>query len=395
MKPERDPAAGPRRRVAFVITRSDSIGGAQLHVLELARALGQAGHAVAVFVGGDGPFISRLREAGVSVWPIADLVREIDPAAELRALAQLRTAMRAFNPDLITAHSTKAGWLARVIGSAMRIPVLFTVHGWLFTSGKLSARQQVARLAELGTGPLADRLMAVSEHDKQIGVEHGIAQASGFSVVHNSLPDNPDTLRADPSRSPPRLVMVARFDYPKDPITLIHALAQLRELAWTCELIGDGPDRPQVEAALRETGLESRIELLGTRDDVPERLAAAQVFLLSSMREGFPISILEAMRAGLPVVASDVGGIAEAVLDGETGKLVAPAAVPELAAALAPLLGDSELRRRWGQAGRRRFVSEFGFETHVRRAWAVYAEVIERGSKSLPAKLWSRLSARS
>jgi glycosyltransferase involved in cell wall biosynthesis len=374
-----------------VITRSDSIGGAQLHVLELARALQQAGHVVAVFVGGDGDFIPRLREADLPVWPIPDLVREVDPVAELRALGQLRTAMRAFNPDLISTHCTKAGWLGRVIGSVMRIPVLFTVHGWLFTTGKLSPWEQVTRFAEWSTGPLADRLLAVSEHDRQIGVEHGIARAEAFRVVHNSLPDNSDSLRADPSRSPPRLVMVARFDYPKDPITLFHALRELRELPWTCELIGDGPDRPKIEAALRETGLEQRVELLGTRDDVPERLAAAQVFLLLSMREGFPISILEAMRAGLPVVASDVGGISEAVIDGETGKLVPPASVPELVTALKPLLGDPELRKRWGHAGRARFVSDFGFETHVRRAWAVYAEVIEQGSKPLPTKLWSRL----
>jgi glycosyltransferase involved in cell wall biosynthesis len=392
--PERDPREGPRRRIAFVITRSDSIGGAQLHVLELARALQDAGHTVAVFVGGDGPFIPRLREAGIPVWPIPDLVREIDPLAELRALAQLRTAMRAFHPDLITTHSTKASWLGRTVGAAMRIPVLFTVHGWLFRPGKLGRYEQVTRFAEWITAPLADRIMTVSEQDKAIGVEHGVAPPEAFRVVHNALPDLPadePSLRADPSASPPRLVMVARFIYPKDPVTLIRALDHLRELEWSCELIGDGPDRPKVEAGLREAKLEDRVALLGTRDDVPERLGAAQIFVLVTMREGLPISVLEAMRAGLPVVAAAVGGIPEVVIDGETGALVPPAAPAELAAALEPLIRDAELRRAQGHAGRARFEAEFGFETHLRRVWAVYVETIEGGSRPLARKLGQRL----
>lgn len=375
-----------------MITRSDSIGGAQLHVQELARALQDAGHVVMVFVGGDGPFVARLHEIGVPVWPIPDLVREINPIAEVRALAQLRAALRSFNPELITTHSSKAGWFGRALGSIMRVPVLSTVHGWLFTPGKLSPAEQVTRFAEWSTAPLADAIMTVSESDKRLGVEHGIARAEAFRVVHNSVPDVEPALRADPGVSPPRLVMVARLAAPKDPITMLHALARLRELDWSCELIGDGPDRRAVEAAVRETRLQDRVALLGTRDDVPERLAAAQVFMLVTKREGFPISVLEAMRAGLPVVASDVGGISEAVLDGETGTLVPPSTVPELAAALEPLIRDPQLRREWGQAGRARFVEEFGFETHVRRAWAMYAEVIEHGSRPLAAKLWSRVS---
>jgi glycosyltransferase involved in cell wall biosynthesis len=120
--------------------------------------------------------------------------------------------------------------------------------------------------------------------------------------------------------------------------------------------------------------LVERVTLAGTRDDVPQRLAGAQLFMLITKREGFPIAILEAMRAGLPVVASDVGGIAEALVDGQTGSLVRPEQPEQLAAALAPLLRDPALRRRWGQAGRARFGEEFEFQTHLRRVWAVYWE---------------------
>jgi glycosyltransferase involved in cell wall biosynthesis len=370
---EREPSSDPPQRVAFVITRSDVIGGAQLHVFELARALRAAGHVVTVFTG-EGPFIDKLRAVDVPVWPVPELIRAIDPITDARAIARLHTALRAFGPDLISTHSTKAGWLGRVVGKAMRVPVLVTAHGWLLEHGRLAAWQRVAKLAEQATAPLADAILCVSEYDRRLALTHRIAPADKLRVVHNALPDTQVAL-ADPEVSPPKLVMVARFEPPKDPLTAVAALARLRGLDWSCELIGDGPMRPEVERAIAEHGLEDRIQLAGTRDDVPARLAQAQVFMLITRREGFPISVLEAMRAGLPVVASDVGGIAEAVVEGETGSLVRPGDPAALADALAPLLRDPQLRSRQGRAARTRFVEEFGFATHLRRIWAVYAEL--------------------
>ncbi|MFV8751677.1 glycosyltransferase family 4 protein [Nannocystaceae bacterium ST9] len=373
---EREPSSDPPRRIAFVITRSDVIGGAQLHVFELAKALHALGHQVTVMTG-EGPFVDKLRAVGVPVWPVPELIRAIDPITDARAIAKLYTALLAFNPDLISTHSTKAGWLARAVGKTLGVPVLVTAHGWLLEQGRLAAWQRVAKLAEQTTAPLADVILCVSNYDRELALRHRIAPAAKLRVVHNALPEA-DAPQADPGRSPPKLVMVARFEEPKDPLTAIAALARLRALEWTCELIGDGPMRPQVERAIAEQGLADRIVLAGTRDDVPQRLAEAQVFMLITRREGFPISILEAMRAGLPVVASAVGGIAEAVVEGETGALVEAGDPAALAGALEPLLRDAGLRTKLGQAGRRRFVAEFEFATHLRRIWAIYAELCER-----------------
>jgi glycosyltransferase involved in cell wall biosynthesis len=370
---EREPSSDPPQRIAFVITRSDVIGGAQLHVFELARGLRAAGHVVTVITG-EGPFIDKLRAAEVPVWPVPELIRAIDPITDARAIARLHTALRAFNPDLISTHSTKAGWLGRVVGKAMGVPVLVTAHGWLVEPGRLATWQKIAKLAERASAPLADAILCVSDYDRQLALDHRIAPADKLRMVHNALPDSEVAL-ADPGVSPATLVMVARFESPKDPLTAIAALARLRGLEWSCELIGDGPMRPQVERAIAEQGLGDRITLAGMRDDVPTRLAQAQVFMLITRREGFPIAVLEAMRAGLPVVASDVGGIAEAVVEGETGSLVRPGDPAALADALVPLLRDPTLRLHQGRAGRQRFVDEFGFATHLRRIWAVYAEL--------------------
>jgi len=372
--PEREPSRDPPQRIAFVITRSDVIGGAQLHVFELARALRAAGHHVTVMTG-EGPFVDKLRAVGVPVWPVPELIRAIDPITDARAVARLHLALRAFNPDLISTHSTKAGWLGRVVGKLLGVPVLVTAHGWLLEPGRLEPWQRVAKLAERASAPLADAILCVSEYDRKLALQHRIAPAAKLRMVHNALPEGPEFPLADPSRSPAKLIMVARFEAPKDPLTALAALARLRALDWSCELIGDGPMRPEVERAIADADLRDRVQLAGTRDDVPVRLAEAQLFMLITRREGFPIAVLEAMRAGLPVVASDVGGIAEALSDGETGALVRPGDPEALADALAPLLRDPALRLQQGRAGRQRFLAEFAFATHLRRIWAVYAEL--------------------
>jgi glycosyltransferase involved in cell wall biosynthesis len=217
---ERDPSADRPHRIAFVITRSDAVGGAQIAVLELARALQAAGQIVRVFVGGEGPYVSRLRDAGVPTTTIPAMIRELDARAELRAFVQLLTALRRFEPELISTHSSKAGILGRVLGLGLRVPVVVTAHGWLLTPGQLSARQQLIRLAEAATAPLAQRLIAVSEHDRRIALGHRVVPAHKIAVVHNALPDVAATLLAKPERTPPRIIMVARLEAPKDPLTV-------------------------------------------------------------------------------------------------------------------------------------------------------------------------------
>ncbi|MCA9681209.1 MAG: glycosyltransferase family 4 protein [Myxococcales bacterium] len=381
----RDPAADPPKRLAFVITRSDSVGGAQVCVQGLAEGMRDAGHRVRVFVGAppgvEAPFVDRMRDAGLDVETLPQLVREIRPGTDLRGLLQLRAALARFDPDLVSAHSTKAGWLARAAAKSLGKPAIFTAHGWLFGPGPLRGRAWVARHAEWVTAPLADAVVTVSEWDRNAALAHGVVHPDKMVTVYNAVPDLPLALRADPKGEPPRLVAVARLEEPKDPLTLLEAAALVRqrlgERGWTLDLIGDGPLRPKVEARLAALDLGERVRLLGTRDDVPAQLAAAQVFILPSRHEGFPISILEAMRAGLPVVSSDVGGVSEALgRAGDRGRLVTPGDPAALADALTELITDPELRARLGAAARADYEARFTFEQHLHRTWAVYRSVL-------------------
>jgi glycosyltransferase involved in cell wall biosynthesis len=175
-----------------------------------------------------------------------------------------------------------------------------------------------------------------------------------------------------------RIVCVARLDAPKDHALLLKALATVKGVTWVLELIGDGPLTDEVQQMVRALGLTDRVLFSGLCNDVPARLARADVFVLVSNWEGLPLSILEAMRASLPVVASNVGGVAESVTDGMTGYLVPKGDREVLADRLARLLGDAALRRQMGRAGRDVYECEFGFETMYQRTQQVYCDVIRR-----------------
>jgi glycosyltransferase involved in cell wall biosynthesis len=190
------------------------------------------------------------------------------------------------------------------------------------------------------------------------------------------MPDVAPNRRADPGRTPVRLVMVARFGAQKDHPTLLRALAGLQDHAWELDLIGDGPLRAETESLAASLGLGDRVRFLGQRTDVDQILATAQISLLVTNWEGFPLSILESMRAGLPVVASSVGGIGESVRDDENGYLVPRGDVESVRDRVERLLTWPGLRARMGANGRTRYEREFTLSHNVNRTLDVYRGVL-------------------
>ncbi len=191
------------------------------------------------------------------------------------------------------------------------------------------------------------------------------------------VPELPDEYRAPGNGDPARLIMVARFSEPKDQLLLLRALAGLgTEADFEVLFAGEGELEPRVCEAAEKLGLAPQVRFLGTRSDVPTLLARAQVFVLASRWEGFLLTIVGAMRAGLPVVASDVGGSREAVVEGKTGFLVARGDAEMLRDRLRRLLLDAELRARMGVAGHARFNKYFTLQQMLSKTKQVYYEVL-------------------
>lgn len=355
-------------RVLYMITRAD-LGGAQIHVLDLLAGFRNLIDPV-VAVGEEGFFTEAVRDLGIPCHIVPNLVHPPRPVRDLRALWETVSLIRRVNPDLVHAHTSKAGVIARLAARWTGKPSVFTAHTWCFAEGTSWKWRFLGVPAERLAGSLGSAIINVSDANKMLALRHHIGRAGRLIRVWNGIADV--WQRAHPGDNGiPTIVTVARFAPQKDHELLLRAAASL-DVPFEIVFVGDGPTESRVRALARELGISDRIQLLGPRLDVPDILAAAQVFALPSKWEGFPLSILEAMRAGLPVIASDVGGVAEAVIDGTNGILVPSGDVGALRAGLRELLTNAALRERMGRAGRHLYESNFTVEAMLQQTLAVY-----------------------
>jgi sugar transferase (PEP-CTERM/EpsH1 system associated) len=321
-----------------------------------------------------------LREPG----DLAPLVEAVGaPVEALRARGRVRTSVKLVRsllrtrPHVLHTHNPLPHQLGAIARVALRLPVLVhTKHGrnfphdpWAVRVGRWSSRA-------------SDVVVPVSQDAADVarGVER--VPASKILVIPNGV----DTARFRPPAAPRTAacaVTVARLDPVKDIPGLLEAVAIVRRRRpdFRLAVVGEGPDRPRIEEARRRLGLVEAVSLLGSRSDVPERLAEASVFLLGSVSEGISMTLLEAMAAGLPIVATDVGGNGEVVAHGETGVLVPPRDPSALADAVTGLLADPARLAAMGTAGRRRAEERFSVEAMVRRYERLYSELLSRARR--------------
>ena len=362
--------------IVYAITRADAVGGATIHVRDLAGAMIARGHRATVLVGGQGSVTELLAAAGIPFRSVPSLRRAIHPVADLRALAETTALLRELAPDLVSAHTAKAGWVARAASARLGLPAIYTPHGWSLGPRVSPAAGVFFATIERVASRWARVIVCVCESEKELALSQSVAPASKLAVVYNGVGDVGPELRAHPEAGPVRLCSVARFQAPKDHATLLRALASLRSRDWRLDLVGDGPLEGEMRALAAALGIAGQVNFLGYQREPACALARAHVFVLSSRSEAFPRSVLEAMRAGLPVVASDVGGVGEAVAAGVHGLLV-PAQDPvALAAAAGKLIADPSLRQRLGAAARTAYESRFRAERMVEDTLAIYNSVL-------------------
>jgi glycosyltransferase involved in cell wall biosynthesis len=360
-------------RVLYVITRAER-GGAQMHLLDL--ALGMGGKFEIHLATGEEGFLTRAcRENVIAVHVIPHLKRDIRPLSDMKAVWGLRRLMRRIQPDLVHAHTFKAGFLGRFAANQLKIPSIYTAHMWPFGGAVPLSWRLVAPVCERLAAHWCDRIISVSALAAENAARYGIGRRSQVVAILNGIFDDPQRASLDHDKGL-TCTMVARFTHFKDHEVLLRAFARVPGKV-TLRLVGDGETFAAAQKLADELGIRGRVQFEGARGDVPEILAQSDIFVLASRTETLPISILEAMRAGLPVIASDVGGVSEEVIDGETGILVTQGSVDEMAAALTRLLADKAMRIAMGQAGRRRFEQFFRAGEMIERTRAVYTEVWE------------------
>jgi glycosyltransferase involved in cell wall biosynthesis len=343
-------------------------------LLPLMRGIRARGHEV-IGVSADGPLLDIARADGFRIAPIP-FARNLSPPAQWRAFRALVALMRAERPDLVHAHMPISGFLARLAARVAGVPrVAYTCHGFLFNQPSPWPRRAISLLMEWLGGRLTDVYMTVSTEEaadaRRLHIaRHATAIGNGRDPArYHPDPEARTRLRAELGISENRVVVVAvsRLVRHKGFPELLAAMRGIEAELWVVgeRLSSDhGEDLEPYFAAAAPLG---RLRRLGYREDVPAILAAADIFALPSHFEGLPMSVIEAMLTGLPVIATDISGPREQVLSNVTGLLVPPMRVPELAEALRRLAGDAALRGRMGEAGRARALALYDEEKVVAR----------------------------
>ena len=366
--------------ILYLITRAE-MGGSQTHVLDLLQGFRDRFH-LSLATGEEGFLTEEARRRNIPVYVLPNLVQPLKPKQDFRALFDVTSLLRKLKPDLIHCHTSQAGIIGRTAARLAGVPAIFTAHTWSFAEGTSKLWKLVGTPSERLAARWTDTVIAVSNSNRELAIRRNVVKSNRIVTVHNGVADT--RWRAQPGRAgTPRITMVARFAPQKNQAQLLHALAAVTVCLSLC-FIGDGPTRPEAEALANSLGIADRVTFAGVRTDTDRILADSDIFVLSTNWEGFPITILEAMRAGLPVIASDVDGVREAVIDESTGVLVPRGDLETLTAKLTLLLSDPALRERLGQAGRDRYEAEFTQKIMLDRIASVYSGAVlnTRGSKA-------------
>jgi len=377
-----------RVRRILLLTTSLAEGGAETVVKNLAVALRSEGHTVSVVsMLEPTAFTEELVAAGI---PVVSLFMNRS-GANLRGIARFFAYLRSFHPDIIHAHMFHASMLARLARIVLRTPVVCTVHSeiecsQLKKSGRI--REWIYRL----TDRASNCTTGVSHRVRDRYLTRRIVRNSIMPVIENGVdPDRfkPDTDNRMKMRTKLGLsnlfiwLAVGRLEDPKDYLRMVRAFRPIYERWPSARLViaGEGRLRGQIETAIVDANLQAAVTLLGSRQDVPDLMNAADAFVLCSEWEGCQLVLLEAGAAGLPAVATDVGAAPQIVIPDRTGFLVPPRDTEALTGAMLRLLDVPASRRmEMGEQARLHIVNHYSIRSVHRHYEQVYEDVLARNS---------------
>jgi len=361
-------------KILYLVTKSEA-GGAQTHIYQLSKYFIEKGNKVAIMGYPGGWLEEEVGKLGIKFYPNRHFSNIPDPIRIFKALKEIKKAVEDFKPDLISCHSTAAGFVGR-LAVRNKIPTIFTAHGWAFTKGTPFLRKYLAILIERVAGRFCSKIICVSDFDKNLALKYKIVSKEKIITIHNGVESQ---YFEHFEHSNIQIVFIGRLAQPKDPLLLLKSFNDLSfELKDKTQIsiIGEGPKREELEKFIRKNKLEGKIRLFGNvpREEVFEILKKSDIFVLISNWEGFPYTIIEALSCGLAIVASEVGGVKEAV--DNCGILVKRGSKEEIKNALGKLLKNPSLVREMGQSAQEKAKKEFSLDKMLEETKKTYKSII-------------------
>ena len=376
-----------RLKVAHIITRLE-LGGAQQNTLYCCEHHNRKKYDVILICGEGGQLDEGARWIkDCRKYFLSELKHPLSPFWDWMALRRLTEILRLEQVELVHTHSSKAGILGRLAAKRAGVPhILHTIHGWGFYPGQFFALRWLYQALERWAAKFTEVLIAVSAENKETGLAAGIGRPEQYEVIHSGvepkkyLLSQAETLAARKkfkTENRPTVLVLSNFKKQKSPLDVVAAAEALAPrlpnvlFLWA----GDGPLMEEVKKRIEISGLKDNFNLLGWHDQIAELLAASDVLLLTSIYEGLPRVVLQAMAASKPVVATSVSGTPEAVENGVSGFLHRPHETAAMAESLYQILSKPALAKKMGAAGKKRLTGTFQIALMLKAIEKVYAKV--------------------
>jgi glycosyltransferase involved in cell wall biosynthesis len=381
-------------RVLHPITRL-IVGGAQENTMYTAYLLDRSRYQVEVLsgpqTGTEGSLIEEVLGRGIKLTIYPHMLRQVNLYHDIFCLILLTRFIRQRKFSIVHTHSSKAGIIGRLAAKMAGTPVIIhTVHGWSFHDHMHPVLRSTYIFLERWIARFTDKIIVVTRKDIDKGMRNGIGHLGQYRLIRSAIPldefdpsqINREAVRTELGIPQGALVLgnVGRFSNQKNPLDWVRIAGMVNNKIPDSRflLVGDGPLRSEVHSALARENILEKTILTGLRRDIPRMMAAMDVFLLTSLWEGLPRVIPQAMGMGLPVVANAVDGSSEAIINGETGYLSPPGSLDETANYCIELLRDTKKRSEMGKKGREYVVNEFDLRQMVAQIDEVYQELMAR-----------------
>jgi len=364
-----------KAKILYLITQSEW-GGAQKYVFDLASNFRDE-FEVAVAFGGKGKLKSKLDEENIRNFTLPCLVREINPWKDFWGFWEIYRLIRREQPDIVHTNSSKAEILGNLAAALARVQrIIHTAHGFVFNEPMNHWKKSFYVFLEQLANKFTRTIICVSDYDREKALLYRIAPAKKLVTIHNGISiGNFSTKNEELTKNNNKFIVtsIANFYPTKGLPYLIEAANILSQKFNDLEfwLLGDGKERHFLEKLIRHYKLKNVI-LWGFQNNSCQYLDKSDVFVLPSVKEGFPYTILEAMATGLPIVATRVGGVPEAVTDGENGFLVTPADSQALAEKIFVLRESYFERNQMSQKNYEKVSRLFSLEKMLKKTKEVY-----------------------
>lgn len=381
-------------KILYLITQTDP-GGAQKYVFDLTTNLDKNKYEIEIGVGRckDQIWIETLKEKEFKIWRLKQLTRAINPWRDFLSAFELFDLFEKSKPDIIHLNSSKIGSTGAVVGWFYKklynrnLKIIYTAHGFVFNEPMNFFKRKFYLWSEKISGYCKDKIICVSEQDKITALNNHIAHHKKFITIHNGIDLNKlnflDKNDARKKFFTNYKLQVTSYNYiigtianlyeTKGILYLVRSTKILNEKFKNIAIvvIGEGPQRELLEKEIKKLNLEKIVFLVGTFENASQYLPGFDIFCLPSIKEGFPYAPLEAMAAGLPIVATSVGGILEIIEPEANGLVVQPKKPHELATALEKLLNNPKLRNKLSKNNLEK-VKQFSLEKMIRETEKVY-----------------------